>query len=269
MTDDTKATDQVDPPSSSPLAATPDFATIYEVDAIGPPPANKGAMDTRVVTLTGIAKFNGANAPAVVPNEYICGRLASALGLPTPPIGLLQTPNGHATVSLRFGMKGESPPPADVAKLCEDEPYWATGVIVFDCWVCNNDRHSRNIAYAPGKHIYVTIFDHSHTLGGPGRADVSKLVANPDMVVRNRLAPSLKTGKYLESWCERIEGLSRQQIDEVFLPLQANQLITKDDRKGLVKFLDHRRLNIRDLIKASEKDFKGIDFDADIGWKSL
>lgn len=126
----------------------------YEIDAWGDP--LPGASAPRYCTLSGIAKLNSASAPYAVANEFICGRLGLMVGLPVPPGVVVTADDGRlAYVSLRFGPKGQRPPPTIPEHLVEDKPSVAAGIIAFDCWIGNEDRHQENVAYVRGEPVAV------------------------------------------------------------------------------------------------------------------
>lgn len=119
----------------------------YEVDAWGE--RLPGASAPRRCTLSGVAKQNSDGAPYAVPHEFICGRLGLLIGLPVPPGVVITTQDGKlAYISLSFGPKGERPPPVNAQHIAEDRPYAAAGIVAFDCWIGNPDRHQENLAYA-------------------------------------------------------------------------------------------------------------------------
>ncbi len=121
-------------------------ATKYKVWAVGAP-LGVGATGALHIGIAGIAKPNSAALPLVVANELVCGLLAKAILLPSPPGFIIEHNSQPYYVSLNFNLAGVALPPADVKKLVASQPELASGVLLFDAWVANGDRHRANIAY--------------------------------------------------------------------------------------------------------------------------
>jgi hypothetical protein len=102
------------------------------------------------VLMEGIAKDDSSEHYTVA-NEYICNRAALAVGLPVPPGTIAKKADRtNMFVCLRFTAGPTSLPAVDPADLVADHPQLAAGIIAFDCWVGNWDRHAGNFAYAQG-----------------------------------------------------------------------------------------------------------------------
>lgn len=88
-------------------------AGFYGVESIGSP-MGAGVTGSRSALLDGVVKTRDANAVYTVANEYICGRLGSMVGLPTPPGTIARLNDGSwAYVMMRFGHRGIRLPPVD------------------------------------------------------------------------------------------------------------------------------------------------------------
>src|SRR5258707_6897182 len=163
---------------------------IFEIDAWGDS-LGAGATAPRYCTLGGVAKLNPVGGSAyIVAAEYICARLALLIGLPVPPGIAIRTKDGQmGYISLRFGPKGERPPPVIAEHLVEDRPELAAALVAFDGWVANDDRHDQNIAYIRGK-LPLVVYDHSHALVGKGTAWLEQ---NLQAVVLSKLLPDRLT----------------------------------------------------------------------------
>src|SRR5690606_21470959 len=68
-------------------------ATHYKIADWGDP-VGEGVSGSRYINVTGVAKTNVRGEPHIVANEYICARLAAAVGLPVPP-GFLVKKDGE------------------------------------------------------------------------------------------------------------------------------------------------------------------------------
>jgi hypothetical protein len=225
-------------------------AGFFEVDVWGAP-VGAGVAGARYCTLSGVAKLNGPAGSYVVANEFICGRIGLALGLPVPPGVIVDASNGEpAYVVLRFGKKSERPPPVIPADLVEDFPRVAAGIVVFDSLILNGDRHQENVAYSRAG-LPVNVFDHSHALlgssAGNGTARLTKQLDSP--FIRGCLVPHLRDGSLLYGWVERVQALRDDYISDVIgQATQGGALPDATDRATVLATLLHRRDRIRKVI---------------------
>lgn len=227
----------------------------YEIDAWGD--QLPGASAPRYCTLSGVAKMSSASAPYAVPNEFICGRLGLMIGLPVPPGVVVTTHDGKlAYVSLRFGPKGQRPPPVIPEHLVEDNPSIAAGIIAFDCWIGNDDRHQENVAYVRGEsEIPVTVFDHSHALLGsqPGAATQRlRDHRNDTFIGQGSLAPHITSSGEFENWANRISSIPRELIRDICQTVVHTDGITKEECTEAVKFLIQRKDRVLEKIRQSK-----------------
>lgn len=226
----------------------------YEIDAWGE--QLTGACAPQHCTLPGVAKRNSADAPYAVPNEFICGRLGLLIGLPVPPGTVVSTDGGKlAYVSLRFGPKGEPPPPLDPRKFVEDNPSTAAGVVAFDCWIGNPDRHQHNLAYVRGEpKIPVTVFDHSHALlgvqAGAAVQRLRKMIDGP--LISGILRQHLTSSEEFEDWANRISAIPNELIGDICRMLIHPDGITAEECTAAAEFLIHRKDHVLEQIRASK-----------------
>lgn len=222
----------------------------YEVDAWGE--QLPGASAPQRCTLSGVAKRNSDGAPYAVPNEFICGRLALLIGLPIPPGVVVTTDNGKlAYIALQFGPRGERPPPVNVQQLVEDNPHTAAGVIAFDCWVGNPDRHQENIAYVRGEpKIPLTIFDHSHALlGNQVGIGIQQLNnTKDDPWVLGFLPQHVTSSKEFRDWASRISAIPEKLIRDICAMVVHEDGLTVDECAAVVDFLAHRKDRVLEKI---------------------
>ena len=115
-----------------------------------------------------LKKSPAVQPPHYVAAEFICAQLANQIRLPVPPSFVAELPGEEdrpAFTALAFNLAGGSTPPIIPAEAVAAEPDLCTGVIVFDAWIINIDRHTKNISFqalrVPHK---LNVFDHSHTL---------------------------------------------------------------------------------------------------------
>jgi len=226
----------------------------YEIDAWGE--QLTGACAPQRCTLPGVAKRNSTDAPYAVPNEFICGRLGLLIGLPVPPGTVVTTDDGKlAYVSLWFGPKGEPSPPLDPRKFVEDNPSTAAGVVAFDCWIGNPDRHQHNLAYVRGEpKIPVTVFDHSHALLGiQTGAAVQRLRETIDEpLISGILRQHLTSSEEFEDWANRISAVSNELIRDICHTVIHPDGITTEECTAAAKFLIHRKDRVLEQLRGSK-----------------
>ncbi|MDX6381609.1 MAG: hypothetical protein QOI57_2633 [Rubrobacteraceae bacterium] len=226
----------------------------YEIDAWGEQLI--GASAPQRCTLSGVAKRNSADAPHAVANEFICARLGLLIGLPVPPGAVVTTGDGKlAYVSLRFGPKGEDPPPLSPKEFVEDNPSIAAGVIAFDCWIGNPDRHQHNLAYVRGDpRIPVTVFDHSHALLGIQAGAAVQLLRRrlDDPVVSGILRQYITSSREFRDWASRIRAVSSELIRDICRTMNHPDGISAEECSAAAEFLIHRKDRVLEQIWASK-----------------
>jgi hypothetical protein len=230
-------------------------ATKYKIwqvaNAVG-----QGATQSLHVGVAGVAKGNSPDYPYVVSNELVCNQLARAIILPTPPGFIIEHNSQPYYVSLNFNLAGQDLPPADPVAVIQGSPDLACGIILFDIWVVNEDRHRENIAYYEEANK-VHIFDHSHAFFstiGPARLERHK---NALGIVGHCLAPELTTFTGMKKWHERIlqipEFYIRETIEaavEVGLPANSVGLCCD--------FLLERRQQLPHLLETHQAVFPKV-----------
>ena len=218
-----------------------------------------------------MAKRNSTNAPYAVANEFICGRLGLLIGLPVPPGAVLSTGDTElAYVSLRFGPKGEAPPPVNPREFVQDNPSTAAGVVAFDCWIGNPDRHEHNLAYVRGEpKIPVTVFDHSHALlGVRAGAAVQRLRKTvDDPLVAGILRQHITSSREFEYWAKRISAVSSQLIRDVCRMVVHPHGITAEECTAAAEFLIRRKDCVLEQLRRSKGRMPNIrQWELDENW---
>jgi len=226
----------------------------YEIEAWGE--QLTGACAPRRCTLSGVAKRDSKDAPYAVANEFICGRLGLLIGLPVPPGAVVVDDDGElAYVSLRFGPRGEPPPPINPQKFVEDNPSTVAGVIAFDCWIRNPDRHQHNLAYVRGEpRIPVMVFDHSHALlgiqAGEAVQQLQETVDEP--LISGILRRHVTSGREFGYWADRIRAVSSALIRDICRTVVHADGITADECTAAAEFLIRRKDRVLEMIRASK-----------------
>ncbi len=168
-------------------------------------------------------------------------------------------------VSLNFSLAGEQLPPADPKAIAADRPDMACGLVAFDAWVVNEDRHAGNISYDKNSH-QVQAFDHSHALfrGTDGRQYLDS--KRDQIALQSHCLPAeITTIDGLYEWIRRIN-----EIPEFYI----RGVIQSCVRLGLrqewadfgVEFLLQRRRRLVSLFKQFSSAFPKVPPAA---WASL
>jgi hypothetical protein len=214
-------------------------------------PVGQGAYGATFCTLGGVVKADDdPTQTCTAANEYICNRLALALGLPAPPGGLIRMRDQRpAFVSLRFGSLKEAPPPVVPTQFMSDHPDLASGTVAFDCWVANPDRHPGNLAYRRSS-IPPAMFDHGLCLAGESRSSIYSMINRvDDPAFENCLTPLLSTAKILEAWVHTIGALPRPTIDGIIAETVGVGLLTADEARLIGGFLRIRQHTLHRLLR--------------------
>ena len=209
-----------------------------------------GAMASVHVAVSGVAKTSTPDLPLAVVNELICADLARAVKLPIPPSFLVHDKEAKPYhVSLNFHLSGEDLPPADAAAIATDFPELACGVILFDMWVCNGDRHAYNIAYDKTLR-QVTLFDHSHALlhGQHGQNFLENLRSQP-AIGGHCLASQIKRVDGFGTWQDRINSVPEFYIREAVHQTVDLGLMTSELAQFATDYLLDRRKRLPELIQ--------------------
>lgn len=243
---------------------------IYHVSTWRDPVA-EGVSDTRLVSLEGFAKVNSDKYPYCVANEYLASRLAVRVGITVPPGTLVHSDKAGEVgwVTLSYG---DPLPPANPGSVVADLPSMSAGLVVFDIFIINTDRHARNVAYRPSQKR-LEVFDHSHALFGPKQGKVSeridgargKLAVTGATIGGNRqcLMDYVSKPEELLGWAEKLT----KELHEAFLIEACREVHeadlgpTKSECDEVAEFLLSRREHLNEVILGEKAEFKAIDAD--------
>lgn len=233
--------------------------TQYKVWHYGSP-VGQGVMGSIHVGIAGIAKAATPNLPFVVANELICYNLARAILLPIPPGFIINRDNAPNYASLNFNLGGASLPPADPEIVVRDSSYIASGILAYDVWVVNTDRHEANLAYDQLQNK-VEIFDHSHAFfhGPDALAAKARLLQHKNGlgIDRHCLAREIVDPVSIEQWIKRIESVPDFYIKDV-IKAATDVGLPNDDEQFCADFLCGRRHKLRDLVRDNQSAFPKI-----------
>lgn len=222
--------------------------------------------------LFSVAKCNSPSAPYCIPNELICAEFGRILRLPVPPSGIVHSPGASPTewfASLNFNLTGNSLPPVDTRACTDQLADLSTGLVVFDAFIANSDRHRNNFAVDFGtRPPRMSIFDHSHALfgnvAGQGLARLAAMTGRFGLTGgphtggnRQCLLDHLKTADHLNKWVSRVEAIPDFFIEEV-CGEAVGLGITDAEAIAATDFLKDRRNNLRRILAQNQKEFRGI-----------
>jgi len=157
--------------------------------------------------------------------------------------------------SLDFNIAGQSLPPINAAELVMKHPDLAWGVIIFDAFVMNGDRHPANIAYDVSTDK-VQIFDHSHAFLSPA-GDIKTNLANREnnlAVGSHCLVQEINNTQGMSPWLDRVILIPDYFIDGVISAGCACG-IPASEQSFLNDFMKKRRDKLSDLFKANMNSF--------------
>jgi hypothetical protein len=248
-------------------------SALYRIESLGSH-LGVGVAGSRYVCLSAVAKENGQSAPYCIPNELICGELGRFLRLPVPPVGIVTQVGGSPMVaSLDFNLTGNSLPPVNVSQCLRMLPRLSAGLLLFDIWIANCDRHEANFSVDTGTtRPQMSIFDHSHALfgyaAGQGEARLTALrdrlgiswtTNNPVDSGQNRhcLLDFISTDGDFHHWLERIQSTPDFFIDEVCRDA-APYGAKPQEAQAAAGFLKYRRDNLKNIINHHRAEFTAI-----------
>lgn len=227
--------------------------------------------DSATVTAVRVAAYARRNVHQrrfAVVNDYVASTLGMAVGLPVPPGALLRFHQGEpGYLSLGFSDRGDRPPPIIPPVFTRERPWEATGIIAFDQWILNNDRHDANLAYLPNSGV--AVFDHDMALiCNPQDGDAcTSLESGLEQTIKGHLlSRHLETAEYFSEWFDRVKSVRKREIRRAVTTCFDANLIDDKIRDKLIGFLEHRQTRIHSHIGRTVSEYVKIDsWPLDIG----
>jgi hypothetical protein len=211
------------------------------------------------IGVSGIAKPADKDNPNKVANESICADLGRACLLPIPPgcvVAHEKTKTLH-WVSLDFSAAGEVLPPADARGVAREFPRLACGVILFDLWIGNKDRHEGNISFDEDAKA-IQIFDHGRALmrGSAGRKRLESL-NDKELLDSNCLSAEIRELDGFDEWHDRIKAIPKFFIGEV-VARAVEYGLPETEVDFCTNYLIRRRSQLMRIVKRHEKVFVNV-----------
>lgn len=264
---------------SAPLATTltpvnalsePNSAALAVIDDYGP--IGKGASEARSVLAENGEEYI-IKGPSLVPehptvgaNEWIAARLADALGLPILDhrivamgtelffaSGWMQKPTFYPAID------------GEIFRRCENRDR-AYGVVVFDAWLINKDRHGANLVVRNsrnGNHLMI-LNDHSHLLVSPlGPSKIADLMGCVDQPPQSFITlPFIRDyitdPSEIRAVLDQIEALSETRI-RAAVNSTPTKLLSMTDQGIYGDFLVERRALLREVMQNGSAAFPNLE----------
>lgn len=232
-------------------------AETYRIWAWGPE-VDASSTGARRIGIAGIAKPSSTEFPFQVPNEIICTDIGRAIRLPIPPGCVVTHESGKVVhyVSLDFSQSAELLPPIDARALARDFPELACGIILFDLWMANEDRHEANLSYDTDTKT-IQIFDHGRAiLSAGGRSRLEK-IDDRKIIDSNCLSGEIRNMSGFSVWNNRIKSIPKFFIEEVVSDAKKFGF-PEDEVKFCTDFLLDRRSKLMRLVKKHKAIFHNV-----------
>jgi len=204
-----------------------------------------------------VKEHSGALPPYTLVSEWLAADVASLLDLPVPARQVVPCGQNDA-FGLEWRADAKSFQPGMEAKLTNPEA--VIGMIAFDVFVCNRDRHSGNVLLqrpSPDMERYTLyLVDHSHALIGD-LADMGDFArwcnSHPDPGSFIQVAPQELRGLVddlarFDPWVSRIGALTRSQFEESAARIPTSWKPSPDEIPSLIDFLISRQNAMQGLI---------------------
>ena len=219
-----------------------------------------GVSHAQFVQVSGVAKTNSPEEPNIVASEFIAARLGQAILLPIPPAFIVDRDGEPWFASLDFNLAGETLPPVTGPEIVAQFPGTSAGIVAFDVWIMNQDRHCRNLGYhSTSKRLQV--FDHSRALMpfGSQRAFADQHRRNLGIGNKHCLAPHLVDPLAFTQWIDRIQAVPQYYIVEV-LKEAVNVGLRQHNVNYILDLLLERRTLLPQLLKENRNSFPALQF---------
>jgi hypothetical protein len=191
--------------------------------------------------------------PYTLVSEAVCAELAILLDLPIPGYRQIAF-QGKLWFGLEWRAEGRDLKPGMESNLTNLDVVPA--MFAFDVLVCNPDRNRGNIVFqkvSPTLERYrLQMIDHSHALGGDraNMDDFIKSVKDPQTYLQYwpELRATVTAKAQFEPFLQRVEALTRPQVEEIVDTVAAEWRPNPDQTPSLTGFLLQRATQLRSLM---------------------
>lgn len=182
-------------------------------------------------------------------NELVAMHLGRAIGMPIPVGIILERSNSVYFASLRLGIAGDELPDADIDLTVGEQPELSCGMVVFDAWIANIDRQSRNFWYDyEDKKLF--LFDHGQAL--LNRAGKAHLEAHADNIAitqdNHDLVGVIERLDWFGYWHDLICAVPREVIQRTVVEAASTGVDEREARE-CGEWLIERRRRLKHLFK--------------------
>lgn len=147
----------------------------------------------------------------------------------------------------------------DPRALATAKPKIAAGIVAFDCWVLNPDRHPGNLAFSP-RHGVVSMFDHGHSLLGTSAGQGEQYLEGcRDMAFWSGcLISELTRASDLRYWAERLASIHDDRVTEIAEAAAELGVCTSQEASKVGEILNHRKKRIGDYVDLGRASFPAV-----------
>lgn len=190
------------------------------------------------------------DSPYEVFNELVCMQLGRALGLPIPVGFVIEKGSDLFYCSANLALFDGEAPDADFEAFAENDPQMALGVVVFDAWVANADRHSRNAIYDDiDDRIY--LFDHGMALLG-NRGIPYLQESAQELRLCEDLTREIRDASSFSHWYNRLVNIPDFMITDAVREAGKTG-IAEEEQLETANFLMRRRNQLWKLLKDNQE----------------
>lgn len=209
-----------------------------------------------------VVKFFQTGFEKTLPNEWISYCLARYLGLPIPFSRLVKIPQDfssqipeldkisdtqHQFASLYVPDCSDGHQVVDIPKITNHQSL--ASIIVFDYWLCNNDRTRKNILLheTPQNSYQLWAIDHAEVFGSYNwcLSDLENLcVKQIKSATHQIMAQFIEDEKSFTEQIELIQTIPTFLIEEIVTVIPDDWMLSKEEKDALVSTMVKRRKKI-------------------------
>ncbi len=251
------------------------YRALFKPDQIGALDKLDRALDEQGCGFGYTQAFHKAPSPSIpyrIPSEYIAAKIGQFLGLPVPPCAITRFGPGNVKLfsSLDFNFERASLRPIFEDIVVRKMPLVCAGILVFDIFIGNEDRHDENVVVDRGNDPrQIHIFDHDHSLLSGmnfcGKEKIDKLyndigITGKPPLNNNRhvFLDQLQSQEDLDFWIRRV-GIIPDFVLEDLCGFARDEIgLEPDIAEYLATFLKWRKGNIGFLISKQRDEFESM-----------